>query len=200
MNETKKRIDDFSMKISGRDQSVQVRRKLWNVEVKLNDDDKEMFIEFDCFRFVLANAWTTSQPLTNPSRSFINGSFVGELDVNGADTSELTTRVDQLEKEVKGRDAEIRHLNERVKIKSKRNIFLRSFDFLLVKIFGTDRFDIFKRSSNITNRIGKSSTRKTSGIGFNFEFTTRFTFESKRSCFFSSSRFSMIFRIRTWRN
>ena len=78
----------------------------------------------------LGNAWTTSQPVTtSQSRSFINGSFVGELDVNGPDTTELTSRVDQLEREVKGRDAEIRHLNERVtaNVVSKNKIIRSSF-------------------------------------------------------------------------
>lgn len=48
------------------------------------------------------------------NRSLINGSFVGEVDVGCPDTSDLTNRVDQLEREVKGRDDEIRHLNDRV--------------------------------------------------------------------------------------
>lgn len=57
------------------------------------------------------NAWTT-----NPSRtSIINGSFIGEVDVTGPDTSDLNTRVDQLEREVKGRDTEIRQLTDRVR-------------------------------------------------------------------------------------
>ena len=57
------------------------------------------------------NAWTT-----NPSRTgIINGSFIGEVDVTGPDTSDLNTRVDQLEREVKGRDTEIRQLTDRVR-------------------------------------------------------------------------------------
>ena len=44
----------------------------------------------------------------------INGSFSGELDLPNADNTEINNRVDQLEKEVKGRDAEIRDLNDRV--------------------------------------------------------------------------------------
>ena len=46
----------------------------------------------------------------------INGSFSGELDLPASDNNDLTNRVDQLEKEVKGRDAEIRELNDRVNI------------------------------------------------------------------------------------
>jgi hypothetical protein len=36
------------------------------------------------------------------------------LDLPNQDNTEIVTRVDQLEKEVKGRDAEIRGLNDRV--------------------------------------------------------------------------------------
>ena len=88
----------------------------------------------------LGNAWTTSQPVTtSQSRSFINGSFVGELDVNGPDTTELTSRVDQLEREVKGRDAEIRHLNERVtaNVVSKNKIIRSSFQLKSLEPIGS---------------------------------------------------------------
>ena len=61
----------------------------------------------------VVNAWTITSTV-NPNRSIINGSFVGELDVTPPDTTELTSRVEQLEREVKGRDAEIRQLTERV--------------------------------------------------------------------------------------
>ena len=92
----------------------------------------------------LGNAWTTSQPVTtSQSRSFINGSFVGELDVNGPDTTELTNRVDLLEREVKGRDAEIRQLNERVTAKVVLNNQTMS-PSISVEIFGTDRFVVFQ--------------------------------------------------------
>jgi hypothetical protein len=70
------------------------------------------------------NAWTISNT-SNPGRSVINGSFSGELDLPGQDNNEITNRVDQLEKEVKGRDTEIRELNDRV------NSFL-SFSFLII--------------------------------------------------------------------
>ncbi len=62
----------------------------------------------------IANAWTITST-SNPGRSIINGSFSGELDILGQDNTEITNRVDQLEKEVKGRDAEIRELTDRVK-------------------------------------------------------------------------------------
>jgi len=63
---------------------------------------------------VIANAWTITST-SNPARSIINGSFTGELDVIGQDNTEITNRVDQLEKEVKGRDTEIRELTDKVK-------------------------------------------------------------------------------------
>jgi hypothetical protein len=44
----------------------------------------------------------------------INGSFSGQLDIIGQDNTEITNRVDQLEREVKGRDTEIRELTDRV--------------------------------------------------------------------------------------
>ena len=46
----------------------------------------------------------------------INGSFSGELDLPATDNNELVNRVDQLEKEVKGRDVEIRELTDRVNL------------------------------------------------------------------------------------
>lgn len=61
---------------------------------------------------VRPNAWTVT---TNQAgRSVICGSFSGELDLPNTDNTEISNRVDQLEKEIKGRDAEIRDLNERV--------------------------------------------------------------------------------------
>jgi hypothetical protein len=51
----------------------------------------------------------------SPSRNIINGSFVGEVELNNDETIELNTRVDQLEREVRGRDAEIRQLTDRVR-------------------------------------------------------------------------------------
>lgn len=61
---------------------------------------------------VRPNAWTVT---TNQAgRSVISGSFSGELDLPNADNTEITNRVDQLEKEIKGRDTEIRDLNDRV--------------------------------------------------------------------------------------
>ena len=61
----------------------------------------------------IANAWTITAT-TQGGRSMINGRFSGELDLPNQDNTEIITRVDQLEKEVKGRDAEIRGLNDRV--------------------------------------------------------------------------------------
>jgi hypothetical protein len=61
----------------------------------------------------IANGWTITGT-SNPGRSIINGSFSGELDISGQDNTEITNRIDQLEKEVKGRDAEIRELTDRV--------------------------------------------------------------------------------------
>ncbi|CAF1184945.1 unnamed protein product [Adineta steineri] len=63
---------------------------------------------------VRTNAWTINST-SNNSRNMINGSFVGELDISSHDNMEITNRVDQLEKEVKGRDAEIRGLNDRLR-------------------------------------------------------------------------------------
>ncbi|CAF2782535.1 unnamed protein product [Rotaria sp. Silwood2] len=63
---------------------------------------------------VRANAWTINNT-SNPGRGVINGNFSGELEVPCQDNSEITNRVDQLEKEVKGRDAEIRELNDRLR-------------------------------------------------------------------------------------
>lgn len=69
--------------------------------------------EMKSIRFLSANAWTIS---SNNNRGTINGSFSADLDIPpSADTTEIVTRVDQLEREVKGRDTEIRQLNERVK-------------------------------------------------------------------------------------
>jgi hypothetical protein len=64
-------------------------------------------------QLILENAWTISST-SNPGRSIINGNFSGELDLPSQDNTDITNRIDQLEKEVKGRDAEIRELNERV--------------------------------------------------------------------------------------
>ncbi|CAF3393218.1 unnamed protein product [Rotaria sp. Silwood1] len=64
--------------------------------------------------FVRSNAWTISNT-SNPGRGVINGNFSGELEVPCQDNSEITNRVDQLEKEVKGRDAEIRELTDRLR-------------------------------------------------------------------------------------
>ena len=61
--------------------------------------------------FLTANAWTIS----STNRGTINGSFSADLDIPPAETTDLSNRVDQLEKEVKRRDTEIRELNERVK-------------------------------------------------------------------------------------
>ncbi|CAF4026951.1 unnamed protein product, partial [Rotaria sp. Silwood2] len=63
---------------------------------------------------VVPNAWTINNT-SNPGRGVINGNFSGELEVPCQDNSEITNRVDQLEKEVKGRDAEIRELNDRLR-------------------------------------------------------------------------------------
>ncbi|CAF1083139.1 unnamed protein product [Rotaria magnacalcarata] len=64
---------------------------------------------------VRPNAWTLNSNTSNVGRSIINGNFTGELDVPCPDNTEITNRVDQLEKEVKGRDAEIRELNDRLR-------------------------------------------------------------------------------------
>lgn len=64
----------------------------------------------------IANAWTFTTS-TNAGRTIINGSFSGELDLPNQDNTDITNRVSQLEKEVKGRDAEIRDLTERVRNK-----------------------------------------------------------------------------------
>ncbi|CAF2530410.1 unnamed protein product [Rotaria sp. Silwood2] len=63
---------------------------------------------------VRPNAWTITST-SNPGRSLINGSFSGELDISGQDNTEITNRVGQLEKEVKGREAEIRELTDRLR-------------------------------------------------------------------------------------
>ncbi len=63
--------------------------------------------------FDIANAWTITNPINN-NRSIISGSFSGELDIPNQDNKELTNRVDQLEKEVKSRDTQIRDLTDRV--------------------------------------------------------------------------------------
>jgi hypothetical protein len=54
----------------------------------------------------------------------INGNFNGELDLPSQDNFDIPNRADQLEKEVKGRDTEIRELNDRVNISfySNRNL------------------------------------------------------------------------------
>jgi len=75
----------------------------------------------------LANAWTITCT-SNPGRSIINGNFTGELDISGQDNTEITNRVEQLEKEVKGRDTEIRELTDRV-IKIFFD-FLNFFEFI----------------------------------------------------------------------
>ncbi|CAF3381915.1 unnamed protein product [Rotaria sp. Silwood1] len=63
---------------------------------------------------VRPNAWTITST-SNPSRTLINGNFTGELDISGQDNSEITNRVGQLEKEVKGREAEIRELTDKLR-------------------------------------------------------------------------------------
>jgi hypothetical protein len=92
---------------------------------------------------ILANAWTVSNT-SNPGRSVINGSFSGELDLPSHDNTEITNRVDQLEKEVKGRDAEIRELNDRVNISFKRNLYIYVFFFVIASEFRTLKFNIYK--------------------------------------------------------
>ncbi|CAF3923258.1 unnamed protein product [Rotaria magnacalcarata] len=70
----------------------------------------------NCVRdsIVRPNAWTVTST-SNSGRTIINGSFSGELDLQNQDNSEITNRVSQLEKEVKGRDTEIRDLTERLR-------------------------------------------------------------------------------------
>ncbi|UJR10735.1 hypothetical protein I4U23_014924 [Adineta vaga] len=63
---------------------------------------------------VRTNAWTTNNTLSN-GRNVINGNFTGELDISTHEASEITNRVDQLEREIKGRDADIRGLNDRLR-------------------------------------------------------------------------------------
>jgi hypothetical protein len=65
----------------------------------------------------------------------INGSFSGQLDIIGQDNTEITNRVDQLEREVKGRDTEIRELTDRV----MKMFLIRNF---LIKIFSLFSFVI----------------------------------------------------------
>ncbi|CAF0940971.1 unnamed protein product [Adineta ricciae] len=62
----------------------------------------------------ITNAWTITST-GNPNRSLINGSFCGEVDLTGQDNTEIINRVDQLEKEVKGRDGQIRELTNKVR-------------------------------------------------------------------------------------
>ena len=88
------------------------------------------------------NAWTISAT-SNLNRSVINGSFSGELDLPASDNNDLITRVDQLEKEVKGRDAEIRELNDRVNITNSRRFSIISLCFIASKS-GTPKFDIYE--------------------------------------------------------
>jgi len=76
----------------------------------VNSFEKKSF--FFWKSFILANAWTITT--TNTGRSIINGSFSGELDISGQDNTEIVNRVDQLEKEVKGRDMQIKELNDKV--------------------------------------------------------------------------------------
>ncbi len=78
------------------------------------------------FEYIIANAWTINCT-SNAGRSIINGSFSGELDIQGQDNTEITNRVDQLEKEVKGRDTEIRELTDRV---TKIAFFSNTISFL----------------------------------------------------------------------
>lgn len=77
------------------------------------------------------NAWTISAT-SNANRSVINGSFSGELDLPSSDNNDLTTRVDQLEKEVKGRDAEIRELNDRVNTHTHTRDFPSHLSFCII--------------------------------------------------------------------
>ncbi|CAF0844729.1 unnamed protein product [Adineta steineri] len=60
------------------------------------------------------NAWTITTT-SDPNKSIINGSFSGELDIAGQDNTEIINRVDQLEKEVKGRGGEIRELTNKIR-------------------------------------------------------------------------------------
>lgn len=64
--------------------------------------------------FVHPNAWTITAT-TNSGRSIINGSFSGEVDISGQDNTEIVNRVEQLEKEVKGRDVQIQGLNDKLR-------------------------------------------------------------------------------------
>jgi hypothetical protein len=77
---------------------------------------KNLFFFFFFSKYLIdtANAWTITST-SNGGRSIINGSFSGEVDIPGQDNAEIINRVDQLEKEIKGRDAEIRELTARVK-------------------------------------------------------------------------------------
>ncbi|CAF0920949.1 unnamed protein product [Rotaria sordida] len=64
---------------------------------------------------VRPNAWTITASTSNAGRTLINGSFTGELDISDQDNSEINNRVGQLEKEVKGREGEIRELTDRLR-------------------------------------------------------------------------------------
>lgn len=77
--------------------------------------------------FLIANAWTVSGT-NNPNRSILNGNFTGELELPSQENDEILNRVDLLEKEVKGRDTEIRDLNDRVDLNYFRNSHRIRFD------------------------------------------------------------------------
>ncbi|CAF0834646.1 unnamed protein product [Didymodactylos carnosus] len=69
---------------------------------------------------VRANAWvngmnTNTQQNGLSTRSYVSGSFNGELDISQQNDNEITNRVTQLEKEVKVRDMEIRDLTDRLR-------------------------------------------------------------------------------------
>ncbi|CAF0869380.1 unnamed protein product [Didymodactylos carnosus] len=69
---------------------------------------------------VRANAWANgvnvnTQQNGSNTRSYVSGSFTGELDLPQQNDNEITNRVTQLEKEVKGRDTEIRDLTDRLR-------------------------------------------------------------------------------------
>ena len=124
-------------------------------------------------RSVLGNAWTT-----NPHQSIITGSFIGEVDVSGADTSELNNRVGQLEREVKGRDNEIRQLTDRVRrerLSFLRHRFLSSSSFELWNRWAPPSLTRFILSArNLTKSAERNKQRQDWSPVFNGIYIPKF--------------------------
>ena len=84
-----------------------------------------------------------------------------------SDTSDVRERMHQLEREVKGRDTEIRDLNDRVTVKFLFISCVGEVDMLFLRRiaswFAAYEFNIRERNAHTENGIRSNETRQASG-------------------------------------